>query len=432
MNEEVSAYEQAIEFVVGFAGSGKSTTLADRFKESDTMVLTPTHKAKEVLLAKGVKNVGTIHALLKLVPTLNQNMRRGQRMQKLKRIGDIDLSDITTIGVDEFSLINVEIMNTLLEMLPIHCKVLVFGDPYQLEPVDGESIDPSMFTDNITELTTQYRAEAPEVVETFMRFMEFIKSGGDHRIDLRLNPKIEKGTVKGFNPLTDRALAYTNQAVSDINDDIAKALNLPEEISLGESVFINSLSGTLVSRPKEDVLTIYPKCVSKGKLMRGEKLIDTIDSVEYDIETFNTDLSDYEFAYIKIEGSVYKFHKNLHHYADSKELKSLVETVQFALIDEHSLADNVDLKKWCADNRGKRFVKSRGKAWSKYLAHSGLVWDLRRPFASTIHKSQGMEFNTVYIAQDDIKKVIRGKYYMKYSRLMYVALSRAIKKVVVI
>jgi len=49
-----------------------------------------------------------------------------------------------------------------------------------------------------------------------------------------------------------------------------------------------------------------------------------------------------------------------------------------------------------------------------------------------VHKAQGQEFSRVFIAQDDIKGIIRGKYYLKYARLMYVALSRAIHKVVIV
>jgi len=435
MNEVVSNYDQDIEFVTGFAGSGKSTELAKRFNGSNSMVLTPTHKAKEVLLAKGVKNVGTIHSLLKLVPTLNQNMRRGQRMQKLKRIGDVDLKSIKQIGIDEFSMINVEIMDTLLELLPSHCKVIVFGDPYQLEPVDGEPIEPEQYTADITELTVQYRAEAPEVVETFMRFMEFIKSNGNPSIDLRLNPKIERGSLKSFNADTDRCLAYTNDAVIAYNTKIAQRLNLPKEISIGEEIFINGLVGKLVEQPEqseEEILTIYPKCVSKGKLMTGDKLIGAIEDIESDMMKYNTNIKQYKTAYIEIDETVYKFHKDLDHYANAKALKSYVEETQFALIDDHELEPDVDLKDWCYNNRGARGVRERGKAWSTYLAHQGLVWDLRRPFATTIHKAQGQEFSTVFIAQDDIKKCIRGKYYLKYARLMYVGLSRAINKVVIV
>ena len=427
-DEEVSAYDQEIEFVIGFAGSGKSTELAKRFDGKTSLVLTPTHKAKEVLLGKGVKNVATIHSLLKLVPTLNQEMRRGQRMQKLQQIGDLDLKAIKNIGIDEFSMINVEILDMLLEMLPANCKVTVFGDPYQLEPVDGELVEPECYTQNITELTTQHRAEAPEVVETFMRFKDFIKGTG--QMDLRVD--LPHGTVKGFNPATDRALAFTNAKVLELNEEIAEELNLPKEIGIGEEIMINGLVGELVEQPSEEVRRIYPKCVSKGKLMTGDKLEEAIENIEYDMEKYNNNISYAPLGYIKIDEDVYSFSYDLDHYAEAKRRKKVVETIQFALIDEHSLAKDVKLSEWCRDNKQARHVKARGTAWKQYLLHQGLLWDLRRPFATTVHKAQGQEFSRVFIAQDDIKGIIRGKYYLKYARLMYVALSRAIHKVVIV
>ena len=265
MNEIEYNYEQHIEFVLGFAGSGKSTELAKRAK-IDWMILTPTHKAKEVLESKGIINVFTIHSVLKLVPTLNMDMKRGEKVQRLSRIGDVDLKDIKHIAIDEFSMINTYIMDLLLDMLPASTPVTVFGDPYQLPPVDGDPVEPEFYAREITHLTTQHRAEAPEVVETFMRFMEYIKGGGsNYYADLTLNPKIKMGTVADFNPETDRALAFTNARVLEINNDIASVLQLPEEISAGEDIVANSIHA--IMRDGESLHPIYPKCTSKGKLM---------------------------------------------------------------------------------------------------------------------------------------------------------------------
>ncbi len=176
MNEICSAYEQDIKFTVGFAGSGKSTELAKEANER-TLVLTPTHKARIVLEAKGVENVFTIHAVLKLVPTLNQNFRKGQKLKALKRVGGVELDEIDTVIIDEFSMINTTILELLLELLPDTADVHLFGDSSQLPPVDGEAIDPRDYADSgsIRRLTTQHRADNPNVVESFMRFHKYIE-----------------------------------------------------------------------------------------------------------------------------------------------------------------------------------------------------------------------------------------------------------------
>ena len=431
IGDEIENYSQDIYFTIGHAGTGKSTLLAENTSDT-TLVLTPTHKAKSVLEYKGLNNVFTIHSVLNLVPTIDQNFRKKGKMQKLQRIGDVDLSSIRSIVIDEFSMIPTFILDILLEVLPDKAEVFIYGDPYQLPPVDGEPIDPYFYTseDRIHTLTQQHRAEAPEVVETFTRFVEYLEYGG--AMDLTLNPAIKHGGLERFNPDTDRALAFTNNKVIEVNNKIASILKLPKEISIGEQVSINGVLGTLVEPDDRPVLTIYPKCVSKGALMQGQKLLDKIDEIEFEIDKYNQSLPYGEEHYIEIDGNTYRLLGDINHYQHSKEFKAEVEDIQLEVIKTHSLNEDVNLADWCKQNRSKPLVRERGKAWSNYLGHQGLVWDLRRPFCTTVHKSQGSEFSTVYIDQDDIKKAIRGNHYEQYARLMYVALSRAIHKVVII
>jgi ATP-dependent exoDNAse (exonuclease V) alpha subunit len=53
-------------------------------------------------------------------------------------------------------------------------------------------------------------------------------------------------------------------------------------------------------------------------------------------------------------------------------------------------------------------------------------------FASTVHKSQGSEFNRVWIDKTDILKSSMNNNYRQYARMMYVALSRAKKMVFIL
>jgi len=401
-----------IKFVTGFAGSGKSTELAKRATKT-TLVMTPTHRAAEVLMKKGIIAY-TIHSVLKLVPTINQNFRKGQKIQNLKMVGDTDLEFITDIFIDEFSMINKDIFDMLLKVIPEACEVTIFGDPYQLPPVSGKRIKPKKYSSDIFELTTQHRAEAPEVVETFMRFVKYIKTGKG-----KLNVDLEHGSIDDFNPLTDRALAFTNQKVAAINHEIFKQGKFTGDI------IINSLDCKL----QEGIAKIchgkvYPKMLSKGKLFYDP---DISEGIEENIEKFNTDLSDYKVIPVNIDGETYTIYSDKNHYENSKKFRKNVEKFQHLVVTENNLDKNVDLTKWCRVNRGAKYVKERGQAWSKYMAHKDLVFDVRFSFATTVHKAQGQEFDTVYIAMDDLKKSSD-----MYPRLMYVALSRAIKKVVLI
>lgn len=424
MNEVVSAYTQDIQFIIGMAGTGKSTKILE-LSDEHTLLLTPTHKAVKVLLNKGLVNVFTIHSVLKLVPTLNQNFRRGQRMQTLKQIGDTDLSTINKVIIDEYSMISTDILDLLLEVLPKQAKVIVVGDQYQLPPVQGQAIEPEDYTDNIVELTTQHRAEAPHIVETFTRMANYVKGLGN---DLTLNKAITKGTLKDFNPDTDIALAYTNDKVIEINDEIAKHLKLKPNLSIGDELLFNQLQATLSD---EGGIKIYPACVSKGKLLEDDELFKKLVSLNANINKFRTVIP-YETMKIQHNDNRYVIHYDYDYHNTQKALKDKVEKYQFKLIEYHKLSEDVNLTQWCKFNKEAKYVKERGKAWSEYLTHQNYVFSVRRPYALTVHKSQGSEYSTVYLAQDDLKKCIKGNYYEQYARLMYVALSRAIKNVIII
>jgi len=438
MSKEILNYEQPIKFITGFAGSGKSTRLAKECNEN-TLVLTPTHKAAGVLIRKGVKNVFTIHSVLKLVPTINDNFRGKQSMQKLKRVGNVDLSEINRIAIDEFSMIPTFIFDLLTELLPAKTEILVFGDPYQNKPISGELIDPYFCTENVEELTTQYRSNAPEVVETFMRFMEYIKAGSVGNADLTMHKDISKYKTpkeafeaECYDPGKDTIIAYTNNQVINLNNTVVNYLGLPPEIRNGDDLVINNINCSMTSLEFVTNQKIFPNCISKGMLMQGDDLDKKVSETLENIDKYNTDISEYKQATIMIDGYNYYISYDENHYATAKRLKNEVTKYQNLVVTENNLDDDVKIPKWCSQNRQAPYVRERGKAWSAYLAHQGLVFDMRRPYASTVHKAQGQEFRTVYIAHNDMKLAIRDNYYDSYCRLMYVALSRAMEKVIII
>ena len=430
--ESVSSYRQKIQFVIGFAGSGKSTKLAASCKDKpEVLVLTPTHKAAMVLKNKGITNVYTIHSALKLIPTINENARKGQKLQRLKKIGETDMSTIKMVALDEFSMVPTNIMDLLLEVLPEDAKVMVFGDASQLPPVDGEPIDPEQYTDNILRLTTQHRAKAPHVVETFMRFHHYIENPtGQANLVVSPNyPDLCKGTLKDFNPATDRILAYTNQRVIELNAQASIMLGKEKAICYGEDILINQLSGKLSW--SDGGMMLWPGMIAKGRLMDDTERDKARIKIEDTLAKWDTDIP-YRQTSVDVDGEQYTIYYDYEHYATSKKLKAAVYEAQDQLVRIHKLSKEVHIPTWCKENRGATGIRERGAAWSAYLTHQNHVFDVRRPYASTCHKAQGQEFSTVFIDQEDMKKAVRNGYYEGYARLMYVALSRAINKVVIL
>ena len=168
--------------------------------------------------------------------------------------------------------------------------------------------------------------------------------------------------------------------------------------------------------------------------MEGKKLEESILKTETEANKFNTfkHVKAYTTCNVEVDGISYSIIYDTEHYATQQLLKAEIEKWQAYVYANNNIPDDMQLKDWCRQNSHIKGVRERGNAWSKFIAHSNLVFNLQRPFATTVHKSQGSEFDTVYIAQQDIKKSIRNGYYLNYARLMYVALSRATKKVVII
>ena len=401
-------YDQDMEFVLGFAGSGKSTLLAKRATDS-TLVLTPTHKAADVLKAKGITNVYTIHSVLKLVPTINQNFRKKLK-HKLKKVGETDLSQITDIFIDEFSMITTEILDQLMATLPTNAKVTIFGDPYQLPPVDGTPIEP---WEPITELTTQYRSKNTKL------FMDFMYSIRDNTPAPSLKGmSVDCEWQKKFNPDTDRILCYTNKRMIELNNLVQK----DSAFYYDEPLLMNGLPITFIA--KDFLPRIYPTCIVKGQLLTGTQLVKQAEKATQNIQKYNTNLGMYKSMPIDYEGDNYLIYYDPDHYATTQRLKTDVEHYQRLVISTHKLKPDINIPQWCQQNRDKQFVRERGKAWSKYLAHTNYVFSVTRPYCTTVHKAQGSEFSTVFIDTKDIA-ISRAYNPEVYKRLMYVALSRA-------
>ena len=423
--EVCSAYEQDIEFIMGFAGSGKSTHLANKADKS-SLVLTPTHKAKNVLEAKGVENVFTIYAVLKLVPTLNQDFKKGQKLKSLKRVGSVELDEIDTVIIDEFSMINTMILDLLLELLPDECNVIIYGDPYQLRPVDGDAIDYRDYADSFKHLTTQHRANNLNVVNSFMRFMTWLKDGSEKNLTLDNLPTIDEETLaEAFNPVNERIIAYTNARVIELNSLIEQP-----NLEKGDKILINGLEATVYAKGADFRFdAIYPAMISKGILN-----LDKRQEIEANLTKYYGWglLQSYDELIVAVDGGFYSLKYDLEHYYNNKSFENEVREIQDLVREKNNLNDNINLPKWCRANQSGVGVKRRGQAFQEYISHTNNIFDLRYPFATTVHKAQGQEFDTVYIDQKNMKKAVRNGHIEDYVRLMYVALSRGINNVFII
>jgi len=172
-----------IRYITGYAGTGKSTELLNLLKTAsvDTVVICPTHKAIKRLKSQvpAYLEIKTIHALLGWIPAINENATHINHIDTTVKLGK-DLSDYTTIVIDEGGMMSEEMFASIVSKLEDvnnfetdHITIHVFMDPYQLLPVKGIQIQIDQET--TTNLTKQYRAESSDIVKTYTKFVHYLE-----------------------------------------------------------------------------------------------------------------------------------------------------------------------------------------------------------------------------------------------------------------
>lgn len=407
-----------IEYITGYAGTGKSTallkqltTIAGKDKD-DTIVLCPTHKAAHRLLPKipfGIE-IKTIHSLLGWIPAINENAEKIEHIDIVAKT-DRKIEEYNTFIIDEGGMMSEEMFMELVAKIEDArnfdtdgIKIYVYLDPYQLLPVKGRQIQ--LDEEFTTKLTTQHRAESPDVVALFTKFVEFLEGTNtkDLKIDFSENVKKVSTTeaVQLFDITKDRLLAYTNEVVGWYNKEISIYNGIQsfvgQQVQLGSNpdlVYVEDMidkSSVVLS----DVITWY---LDSELLLQNSKI-----SAKYMELEFSTllKLDGVEFAKVAINGT------------------TKIVPVVLGIYNAYSLTKQIKAAA-IKDKKNYKFIYALNKAYT-----------MDYKFASTVHKAQGSEFDAVFVDVNDIKKSILPNYYDTYARLMYVALSRAKKRVYII
>ena len=407
-----------IEYITGYAGTGKSTallkqltTIAGKDKD-DTIVLCPTHKAAHRLLPKipfGIE-IKTIHSLLGWIPAINENAEKIEHIDIVAKT-DRKIEEYNTFIIDEGGMMSEEMFMELVAKIEDArnfdtdgIKIYVYLDPYQLLPVKGRQIQ--LDEEFTTKLTTQHRAESPDVVALFTKFVEFLEGTNtkDLKIDFSENVKKVSTTeaVQLFDITKDRLLAYTNEVVGWYNKEISIYNGIQsfvgQHVQLGSNpdlVYVEDMidkSSVVLS----DVITWY---LDNNMLLQNSKI-----SAKYMELEFSTllKLDGVEFAKVAINGT------------------TKIVPVVLGIYNAYSLTKQIKAAA-IKDKKNYKFIYALNKAYT-----------MDYKFASTVHKAQGSEFDAVFVDVNDIKKSILPNYYDTYARLMYVALSRAKKRVYII
>lgn len=399
--------ENEFMIIQGSAGTGKSTLI-----KPITELVYKLQKMKNVLLQKqnntdpdfevaltattnpavavleeltGMR-ASTIYSLLEL--KVVDNFRTGAT--EISLIKNAQPVRNMYIIVDEASMMTPDLFN-YIQSQTINCKIILIGDWYQLAPV-GYQIVPmkqlSEETEYPTAIMNKIMRNAGAIMETGQQFRETVETGTFKPVP-RGKPEImhvdgptfrtlvdEAFTSNEYNSKSDKILAYRNATVLAYCSHIREVQGKPENLLIDEVVITNKPiigSGYGFSVDSEVVIT---------------NISEAFEDEEYGITGHMVELNQ------KIRGFLP---------SDQNEVRALLKRLANA-------------------------AKCGEGQWSAYFGVKNTWFDLRLPYASTVHKAQGSSYNRVYIDLNDIGYCRQSS---DVARMLYVAFSRAREKVYV-
>lgn len=366
----------------------------------DFEVTATTNKAVESLEQQVTlpsnKEVCTITSLLGLRVAYDPKLRR-QTLVPNNHFSSIQSNKI--IFIDECSMINSELFE-FINQLCNNCKIVYIGDKYQLPPVK-EKISP-IYNCNYPELTLNQpvrNAGNSALMNLCEQLKNTCETGVWHDIHSVAGSieVIKDGEVwqkiidKAFakHDSSKRILAYSNNLVSSYAEYLMQLR--------GETHY-------LVPNAMYSSNAFYSKENSNNINLHVDSLLSLVDVDR------------------NVNDDCYKsFHINVD---EGREKNILTKVTVYSPILNKQWTDITFSKPEYYQSYMKQLYK---QSPADYYLFSKRVLDLRMVDASTVHKAQGSTLDTVYIDLDDISKCTQKDLTAK---LLYVAVSRARKKVV--
>lgn len=432
--------------LAGAAGTGKTTTIKELLKQyaKPTSITATTHKAVRIISQIVGKTGNTIHSLCGLRPNFNIEAFDINNVQFVVK-GTPKIRDYNLVIIDEASQLN----KGMWELINIHSKqyntkIIAIGDPYQLPPVnETESI---VFSNpNLLTLKTIVRQE---VGNPLLELLAISRNDIDNysfnvlrqlrRVPKAINDKNEGYIVVSLEDYTKGVIPYYKSSQFCANIDFCRTLSHTNKNVLEWNKYIRN---NIIKSDKlielNDFLTAYTTIIDE---FLSPIIINSEDYVVKEIVN-----------YVMKDTNVSGFLCKLQALHDGRI------TPYLFLVDhtnKNSILKLINILKTYRDIALTASKVDRSGAWIKYyevknrhLLLSDIIdsqtnktiisKDIDYGFASTIYKAQGSTYENVFVNAKDILNWTTGiksdKQTIKLrNKLIYVALSRASKKAIIL
>ena len=454
----------------GAAGTGKTTVIRAILKNivrvhgvgTSFLLMAPTGKAAERIKTQTEKDSSTIHSYLAKNGWINKNFT-------LKRRGGKGGQDVNTIIIDESSMIDLNLFATLFRAINWNSvqRLILVGDPNQLPPIGRGKV----FADTIEWLNEEYPENVGTLTDNVRQRVNELKGNGQGILELA-DIFIQEHQQSSDPELVTERKAKKEELFEKIqldgNGDVEKDLgvyfwNEQEELeNLLTNVMIRDMqehTGMDLSRGVDKLwqemirdknvrFKSNPEFVQVISPYRGEfygtgslnlllqqtfnakwsaKQLDGIGYFDKVIQFRNRPQSDPAYAYQDASG---------------KNVKAEIFNGEIGLTNIHELDRNSEdgkrprytwqssIKRMQVNFSGKtrqglRYSYGSELGWDsdgKHIPDQKVLDNLELAYAISVHKSQGSEFDFVYIV------IPHRNSHLLSMELLYTAITRAQKK----
>ena len=374
-----AAAEHRVVLVTGGPGTGKTTTLDgildlfDRMKLK-SLLAAPTGRAAKRLSDLTGREASTIHRLLEaqfdpetgaMVFTHNED----------------DPLDVEAVVVDETSMVDLQLMQSLLRALPPRCRLVLVGDPDQLPSVGPGNVFSDLIRSGVLPMV--------RLTEIFRQARESLIVMNAHAVNQGHLPRL---TVK------DRDFFFlkrrTAESVVDTICDLCDR-RLPENMGIPPAE-IQVLSPTrkqetgTVNLNKRLQAVLNPPAPNKAERQRGETVFREGDRV---MQIRNN----YDIVWKRIDGlgsGVGVFNGDM---GVITTINHSTETLTVVFDDDRTASYEFDM-----------------------------LAELELAYAMTVHKSQGSEYRAVILT------AWSGSPYLLSRSILYTAITRARQMLIIV
>lgn len=402
--------------VTGPSGCGKTTTISrylleqKEYEIEEIAILTPTHKAKQVIQKK-TKNIFkclTIHKFL----GYNKDIDENGDVKFIIRQKKEDVEDLKLIIIDECSMLNEYNYTKLRKNIEqLNIKAIFMGDINQLPPIN-EDESPSFYIRNYFKLTKSIRNSG----KIFQLCQSILK-----------NLHKNKLPIGKFFKDNDELKIYRNSI--DYIQDIVDNKNKDYKILCWTNAKCRKMNRLVRNRiygyKCEDYMD-NEKLIVLNQFQNDEEMIFTtnqeliVTKVNHkEIQTSNFDFIPKKYN-IDVEGGIKIFElktENTKIYKVKEESQNVIEQI---------------LSKIKADALYNKHHGNRLEAislWELYYRVQELfIPPIEYNYAITVHRSQGSEWDIIYIEFADMMK---NKNIKERNKLLYTAFSRTMNRLVV-